>query len=120
MVGVMTFDRLPDLARFERALRNLVRAVPRFRQRAEPDALAIAPPRWEPDPSFDLDFHLARVTAPGEGTGRDLLDLASKLVMDSFDLARPLWRLVLVDGLVDGDHTMTACAMRHLGRRFRS
>ena len=106
MVGVMTFDRTPDRDRFDRALANLVRAVPRFRQRAEPDPLAIAPPRWEPDPWFDIDFHVAHVTAPGAGTRRDLLDLAAKLSMDSFDLARPLWRLVIVDGLADGGAAM--------------
>jgi WS/DGAT/MGAT family acyltransferase len=76
--------------------------MPRFRQRAEPDALSIAPPRWEPDPWFDLNFHVARVTSAGDGSRRDVLDLASKVAMQSFDLARPLWRLVLVEGLEDG------------------
>jgi diacylglycerol O-acyltransferase len=102
MVGVMVLDRALDPERFERSLENLVRAMPRFRQRAEPDPLSIAPPRWEPDPWFNLSFHVARVTAPGLGTRRDVLDLASKLAMDSFDLARPLWRLVIVDGLDEG------------------
>ena len=40
MVGVMIFDQPPDHERFERSMENLVRAVPRFRQRAEPDALS--------------------------------------------------------------------------------
>jgi diacylglycerol O-acyltransferase / wax synthase len=102
MVGIMRFDRPPDRDRFEQALENLVRALPRFRQRAEPDLLQLAPPRWEPDPYFDLGFHFARVSAPGEGNERDLLDLAAKLGMASFDLARPLWRVVLVEGLADG------------------
>jgi diacylglycerol O-acyltransferase len=35
-----------------------------------------------------------------------VLDLASKLAMQSFDLARPLWQLVLVDGLEDGGAAM--------------
>jgi WS/DGAT/MGAT family acyltransferase len=106
MVGVMIFDQPPDDQRFERSLENLVRAMPRFRQRAEPDALSIAPPRWEPDPWFDLGFHFARVSAPGAGSRRDVLGLASKLAMDSFDPARPLWRLVMVDGMEGGRSAM--------------
>ena len=102
MVGVMVLDRPPDPERFEQSLENLVRAMPRFRQRAEPDVLTIAPPRWEPDPWFDLDFHFVRVTAPAPGTRRDLMDLAAKVAMGSFDPARPLWRLVSVDGLEMG------------------
>lgn len=101
MVGVMMFDRSPDPERFDRAVGNLVAAMPRFRQRAEPDALSIAPPRWEPDPWFDLHFHVMRVSTD-RGTRRDVLDLASQLAMDSFDLARPLWRMVLVEGLENG------------------
>jgi diacylglycerol O-acyltransferase len=102
MVGAWVLDRAPDPARFERALTNLARAMPRFRQTAEPDPLSIAPPRWEPDPSFDLGFHMARVSGGGTAMVPDVLDLASKVAMQSFDLARPLWRLVVVDGLEGG------------------
>lgn len=105
MVGVMTFDRSPDAGRLEIALANLLAAMPRLKQLAEPDALAIAPPRWEPDPSFDLGFHVHRVSLPG-GSERDVLDLASKLAMQAFDVARPLWQLVLVDRLADDGAAM--------------
>jgi diacylglycerol O-acyltransferase len=101
MVGVMMFDRAPDPDRFRRSLENLIAAMPRFRQRAEPDPLSIAPPRWEPDPWFNVDFHVGRATIAG-GTRRDVLDLAANVAMDSFDPARPLWRLVMVDGLREG------------------
>lgn len=102
MLGVITFDRTPDVERFDAVLRNLVGAFPRFRQRVAGDPLKLAPPRWEPDPYFDLAFHLVRANAPGEGTQEDLLRVAAYFAMSSFDLARPLWRVALVEGLADG------------------
>ncbi len=102
MVGVIKLDRSLDPDRLARSVENLVRAQPRFRQRAEPDVLSLAPPRWEPDPYFDLDFHVARIAAAGAGTDADLLEGVAKLSMSSFDLARPLWRMLVVDGLEGG------------------
>ena len=64
--------------------------------------MSIAPPRWEFDPNFDIAYHLRWMKAPGEGTLRDLLDVAQPIAMQGFDRARPLWEFVVVDGLADG------------------
>jgi WS/DGAT/MGAT family acyltransferase len=64
--------------------------------------MSIAPPRWEFDPNFDLDYHLRWMKAPGDGTLRDLLDVAQPIAMQGFDRARPLWEFTVIDGLADG------------------
>jgi diacylglycerol O-acyltransferase len=103
------FDRSPDhgavVARFER----LTRMVPRLRDRVVPGPVGWSAPRWEPDPDFDLAYHLRRVgaapsaPAPGSATDLDaLLRLAEPMAADGFDLARPLWQAVFVDGLPSG------------------
>jgi WS/DGAT/MGAT family acyltransferase len=64
--------------------------------------LGIAPPRWQADPHFDPAYHVRRVAIGGEGSLRDLLDLAAPIAMQAFDKDRPLWELHVVEGLPDG------------------
>jgi WS/DGAT/MGAT family acyltransferase len=96
--GPVDHDRLVD--KVERA----TRAIPRLRQRVRANTFSIAPPRWENDPNFDLRYHLRFVGAPGraEGSMADVLAIASPEAMASFDLARPLWQVLVVDGIADG------------------
>jgi WS/DGAT/MGAT family acyltransferase len=66
----------------------------------------VAPPQWVPDANFDLNYHLRFIKAPGQGTMRDLLDLAAPLAMQGFDRARPLWEFTVIEGLADGKAAM--------------
>ncbi|MGC8001472.1 wax ester/triacylglycerol synthase domain-containing protein, partial [Salmonella enterica] len=61
------------------------RLVPRMRQRVRANTYSIAPPRWEVDPNFDLDYHLRWVRAGGDRDLRAVLDLAEPLAMSGFD-----------------------------------
>ncbi len=73
-----------------------------MRQRVRGNPLSVAPPRWEFDPHFDLDYHLRWVGASGEKDLRSVLDLAEPMAMQGFDRARPLWEMVVVTDLADG------------------
>src|SRR3954453_17020892 len=101
ITAVALLDRSPDPDRLVESLDRATRLVPRLRQRVVSNALSIAPPRWEFDPNYDLDYHLRWTKAPGEGSLRDVLDLAQPIAMQSFDRARPLWEFVVVDELAD-------------------
>ncbi len=80
------------------AIDRLSRAVPRLRQRVRGNPYSLAPPRWEVDPNFDLDYHLRFVRAPGKGTPADILRLSEPIAMQSFDRARPIWECTYVTG----------------------
>jgi WS/DGAT/MGAT family acyltransferase len=99
---VWLLDAAPDRARFERKVERATRTIPRLRQRVLPNPLALAPPRWETDPYFDLAAHLSWHKAPGDGSLRALLDFAQPMAMRHFDLARPLWELAAIEGLAGG------------------
>jgi diacylglycerol O-acyltransferase / wax synthase len=103
---VAVFDTAPDRARLTEAIDRTTRVVPRLRQRVVSNPLSIAPPRWEVDPNFDLSFHLRWLRAGGEGSLRDVLDLAEPIAMQGFDRARPLWEAAVVEGLEDGRTAM--------------
>ena len=118
ILSVMLLEGAPDPGRFERVLARSVERVPRLRQRVVLDPLGAAPPRWERDAHFDLGYHVRRVSVAGEGTLRDLLDLAQPIAMQAFDKDRPLWELYQVAGLEDGRSALADQAPpRGVGRR---
>ncbi|MEZ5238529.1 MAG: wax ester/triacylglycerol synthase family O-acyltransferase [Microthrixaceae bacterium] len=82
---------------------RLSRAVPRLREARPGNPYSLAPPRWEVDPNFDMDYHLRFVRAPGEGTDEDVLRLAEPIAMQGFDRARPIWEMTCVSDLAGGD-----------------
>jgi len=102
ITAVTVLDGPPDHDRIRARLEQGTRMIARLRQRPISSPFAIAPPRWMVDPNFDLDYHVRFVRAPGEGSLRDLLDMTAPLTMQGFDRARPLWELIVVDGLDGG------------------
>jgi diacylglycerol O-acyltransferase / wax synthase len=101
--GSITFlDREPDRGRFSTRMEHAVRAVPRFRQRIDTGGPPTAAATWVDHADFDLDRHLEWQTCPGEGTERDVLDLATRLVATPFDPDAPPWNFIVVTGLLDG------------------
>ena len=111
IVTIIVLDRSPDwdvvVDRFER----IGREIPMFRQRVV-ETLPPAPPRWEFDPDFDLDFHVRRVRAPRPATFDTLLEMARRAEMAEFDRARPLWEVTLVDDLAEGGAALV-CKLHH-------
>jgi WS/DGAT/MGAT family acyltransferase len=99
---IMVFDRSVDGDGLREKVERASRAIPRLRQRVRANTFSIAPPRWEVDANFDLRYHLRFVVSPGEGTMAEILAIASAEAMTSFDLARPLWQMLVVDGMADG------------------
>ena len=57
---------------------------------------------WVDVAEVDIDHHVRNVTLPAPGTLRQLLDLATELLVQPFDRERPLWEFLAVDGLADG------------------
>ncbi len=102
ITAVAVLDCTPDPDRLVESVDRATRLVPRLRQRVVSNTMSIAPPRWEFDPNYDLSYHLRWMKAKGDGTLRDLLDIAQPIAMQGFDRARPLWEFVVVDGLADG------------------
>src|SRR5438552_3304372 len=99
---ITILDQQPDYERFRRRMARAVELLPRLRQRPSPAPVRLAPPAWEDDASFDLDYHVRHLAVPAPGTDRQLLDLAAVLYEDAFDRARPLWNITIVDGLEGG------------------
>lgn len=111
VVSIVLLEKSPDWDGVRDRLDLITRKLPMFRQRVV-ESLPPAPPRWEFDPDFGLDFHIRRVRAPTPGDLGVVLEMARVGGMEDFDRARPLWRVTLIDGLEDGGAAIL-CKFHH-------
>jgi len=63
IVSLLILDERPDWDAVTHRFDRLSRVLPVFRQRVVASPV-LAPPRWEYDPDFDLDYHVRRIAAP--------------------------------------------------------
>ncbi len=100
--NITVLDGPLDVGRYRRRLLRATVRIPRLRQRVVAGLGRLAPPEWQDDPAFDIDFHLRHVALPPPGSDRQLYDLATRLVHQPFDRTRPLWEYYVVEGLSGG------------------
>lgn len=105
MAMLMVLDRRPDGERLRAAAARAVEAVPRLRQRVVDAPLDLAMPRWEDDPTFDLDFHVRRYRLAKELDDADPLDglfrTVGPIYERPFDRSRPLWEMIEIESSAD-------------------
>ncbi len=101
MAMLLELDRPPDRERLRAAVARAVEAVPRLAERVVDQPFDLALPRWEPDPTFDLDFHIRSYSldaaAKGEDPGRALFRTLGPIYERPFDRTRPLWEMIQLD-----------------------
>jgi len=106
--AVMVFDALPDrpapaAADVARHLERRLSALPRYRQRlSEPRTGGMHWPAWERDPGFDAGAHVRRSALARPGGETELLEWAAEHFSQRLDRRRPLWDLVVLEGLAGG------------------
>jgi len=91
---------LPELAaRLDRGTEDL----PRFTQRlSKPTTGGLSWPSWEDDEGFRVQNHLRAARLPEPGGEAELLDWLGEFYSERLDRTRPLWEMVVVDGLEGG------------------
>ncbi|MFJ6699519.1 wax ester/triacylglycerol synthase domain-containing protein [Streptomyces sp. NPDC091272] len=112
VVGVAMLDGTPDIAALSRSVQRCVRLYPLLSCRVTAPQLPVSAPRWEPLAEIDLSYHLRRTALPA-GTGwAGLLGLAQTAATSPFDRNRPLWDVLLVEG-VDGGSAALVMRLHH-------
>jgi WS/DGAT/MGAT family acyltransferase len=106
--GAMVFDPLPgggvpDVSDVRSHMEQRLDALPRYRHRlSEPHTGGLSWPSWVPDGSFDITRHIRRAALPAPGGRDQLLEYCAKVWSHRLDRKRPLWEIVLVEGLEGG------------------
>ena len=112
VVGVCLLDSTPSWERLQARVERLTCLVPVLRQRPIRGLFGVASPRMATDPDFDLNLHLRRMRLAGDGSWSELLDEARRLSLTDFDRDRPLWEMVLVEG-VEGGRSALLLKLHH-------
>ena len=106
--AVMVFEppprgRAPDIAEVCAHLESRLDALPRFSQRlSEPKTGGLSWPTWEPAYGFRVSEHVRRGSLPAPGGEAELLDWAGEFFSERLDRTRPLWEMVVLQGLSGG------------------
>jgi WS/DGAT/MGAT family acyltransferase len=113
--AVLVFDGgpPPTLTDIRERLTLRLDGLPRFRQRLSSPVVGRARfPHWEPDPLFDLEHHVRRAALPAPGGPSELLDWAGDFYSQRLDRDRPLWEVVLLEG-IEGDRWALVTKTHH-------
>jgi WS/DGAT/MGAT family acyltransferase len=102
VVAVSILDRAPDRLRLHSRVEQAIRDIPRLRQVVAPAGRGSFTPRWANAKNVNLDYHIRTVAAPQPRDWRWLLDFAATMAEPGFDKSRPLWEMVVVQGLEFG------------------
>lgn len=106
--GVMVFDPLPDggvpsLEELEWHLGERLERLPRYRQRlSKPRTGGWSWPQWEDDDRFAVAAHVREAMIPPPGGEEELLEWVGDFYSHRLDRSRPLWEMVLLEGLAEG------------------
>ncbi|GAA4388422.1 wax ester/triacylglycerol synthase family O-acyltransferase [Actinomadura sp. NPDC048032] len=91
---------VPHVAELIRARAHL--AARPLRQRLVQVPLGLDNPYWEDDPDFEPERHISEFGLPEPGSDRQLANLVAMLHEQPLDRSRPLWEMVLIQGLAGG------------------
>jgi WS/DGAT/MGAT family acyltransferase len=107
-----TFEGVIDFDRAYRSFDARMHLIPRYRQLAMIPPFYAGHPTWEDDPNFSLDRHFRQVDLPAPGTDEQLREFASDLFAPPLPRDRPLWDMVLINGL-QGNRTAMVTRVHH-------
>lgn len=105
--SVLLFDPLPDggtpgIAQLRTHLAQRLDRLPRYRQKlGVPRTGGLSWPSWERDQHFEIEAHVRHATLPSPGLEAELLEWSSDFYSHRLDRSRPLWEIVLLDGLAE-------------------
>ncbi|WP_373560096.1 wax ester/triacylglycerol synthase domain-containing protein [Rhodococcus sp. ACPA1] len=102
-----------DAATVEATFARRLTSIRRLQQRLATPRRGLGRPYWVDDSDFDVRAHLARVRCPSPGDRDAALAIAVDAVTRPLPRSRPLWRAVVVTGLID-DHTGLVLVLHHV------
>ena len=106
--ATMVFDplkggRVPDIEQVRHHLDRRLFQLPRYRMRmSSPRAGHLSWSHWEPMPDFAIADHVGHATLPAPGGDAELDEWFADFLSHRLDRRRPLWEMVLLDGLAGG------------------
>ena len=96
-------DGPPTIAELRQEIERRISVLPRYRSRLTSTRVGpLRRPAWEPDPDFEVGDHVRRAALPAPGAEDELADWCGEYWSSRLDRTRPLWDVVLLEGLEGG------------------
>ena len=93
----------PSLTELREQLEQRLGTLPRYAERLSATRTGgLHWPAWEPDAGFDIATHVRHAALPAPGGDEELLEWVADYWSHRLDRGRPLWEVVLLEGLPDG------------------
>ena len=92
----------PAFEDFLAHIRARLDRTPRYRQKLAYPPAGIGRPRWIDDPRFNLEYHVRNASLPRPGSEEQLRKLVARIFSERLDRTKPLWEMLLVEGLAGG------------------
>ena len=107
VTGVMILDpsSMPGGYHFDRFVDHItsrLHLIEPWRKRLVTVPFGIDHPVWCDDPDFQLENHLHRATVDAPGGIGELAHFVGDYASIPLDLSRPLWDMIILEGLADG------------------
>ena len=106
--AILVFDSLPEggaptLSELRASRLEQLGQLPRYMQRLSCTRTGrFARPCWEPAERFDIADHVYHAALPAPGGDRELFEWTGEFFSHPLDRTKPLWELVLIEGLEGG------------------
>lgn len=94
--GGYTFER------FREVLGERLYLLPPFRRRVVEVPFGLHHPVWVEDPDFDIDRHIRRIVLDAPAGRREMDDAVAAIASTPLPRDRPLWEIVVVEGMPEG------------------
>jgi diacylglycerol O-acyltransferase len=93
---------------FREFIARRLHLVPPLRRRLLEVPFGLARPLWVEEPDLDLELHVRRAAVPSPGGPREVAALAAEIDERPLERSRPLWEMVVVEGLAHGRFAVVA------------
>lgn len=110
-MGVVILEPSPGEPPFQamrRVFEGRMHLLAPLRRRLVQGPLKLGDPLWIEAPAFDLDDHLRRTAIPSPGSMRELADFVGDFAGRLLERSKPLWEVVLVEGVEGGKIAIVA------------
>jgi diacylglycerol O-acyltransferase len=113
LMAILTLDPsgMPGGYSFEKLrafMQERLPLIPPLRRRLVEVPFGIDRPRWIEEEHIDLDLHVRRAAVPSPGSPRELSDMVAEIAERPLDRRRPLWEMLVVEGLASGEVAIIA------------
>lgn len=102
MISPETMPERYDFETLKRGIARRISSMPEFLRTLHTVPLHLDHPVWVIDEDFDIDRHVHRAAVPSPGGPEELAELVGHLAGLPLDRSRPLWEMVVIEGLRDG------------------